>query len=579
VSVTAQVFISHSSKDAQLAETLCGALENRGIRCWMSPRDIDPGENYAASIVRAIRAGKVMVLIFTTNANASNEITKELALASQYGLVVIPARVEEVIPSDALAYQLATSQWVDMFRDWETAIERVARQIRAIAAIEATAGSAAGAPTPTRPQPIPPVAAAPASPVAETRPVPPMPAPPLRPEATAPAVGAQRGRPGRGVVLWSATTGEFVRELHFPAGQVADFAFSPDGRRIVAGGYKGGLCVVDTTTGQSIRTFGQDKGHIANVLFSGDSRWIVAISWTFNRPGAISVWDAQTGALVRELDAKIRADCAAISPDGRFLAAGLGLSTIRTWDLATGQPLQTIQTHAGGVLGLAFSPDGARIAAGNRNGMITICDIASAAVVTTLWHLGTVNTVAFSPDGELIAAGGYRGSVPVWSARTNQRLFTLQEHGANVRAVAFSPDGKVLASGSDDQTSKVWDPRTGALLRTIATGSVAKNLPVTRMGFSPDGASVAMLGGLGQVTDVPGYDRAFGLLAGAVAWVVLQALGSSYFSGLSLSEVFETWQWTFWIMPGVLVVSGIGMLFRTQHERELKMKLEGPRRS
>src|SRR5262249_36777391 len=185
--------------------------------------------------------------------------------------------------------------------------------------------------------------------------------------------------------------------------------FSPDGKRLVAGGHKGGLSLIDTATGQPIRTFGEDKSSAYGVLFGADGRSIIVVGFTLRGGGTIHVWDVQTGALLRELDgAKARAECAAMSPDGRFLAAGFSQgSAIRIWDRASGQPARMIHTHAAGVRGLAFSPDGARIAAGNQNGMITICDVASGAIVTTLWHLGTVNTVAFSPDGELIAAGGY----------------------------------------------------------------------------------------------------------------------------------------------------------------------------
>ena len=127
------VFISHSSKDREPALTVCKALENRGVRCWLAARDIDPGENFQASIHRAIRSAKAMVLVFTQNANSSPEINKELALASQYELMVIPVRVEDVIPNDALAYELATRQWINLFEDWETQVQRLTARITAIA--------------------------------------------------------------------------------------------------------------------------------------------------------------------------------------------------------------------------------------------------------------------------------------------------------------------------------------------------------------------------------------------------------------------------------------------------------------
>src|SRR5580700_3294173 len=102
-----------------MADTVCQALEARGLQCWVSSRDVAGGENYQASIVQAIRNAKVMVLVFTDNANNSDEIKKELALASRNKLMVIPIRVEDVVPNDALEFELATRQWIDFFADWE----------------------------------------------------------------------------------------------------------------------------------------------------------------------------------------------------------------------------------------------------------------------------------------------------------------------------------------------------------------------------------------------------------------------------------------------------------------------------
>jgi hypothetical protein len=128
------VFISHSSKDQAVARTVCAALESRGLTCWIACRDVGPGENFQDAIVTAIRSAKVMVLVFSENANNSTEIKKELALASQHRIAVIPARVEDVAPVAALAYELATRQWINLFDDWETEIETLSDRVRKIVA-------------------------------------------------------------------------------------------------------------------------------------------------------------------------------------------------------------------------------------------------------------------------------------------------------------------------------------------------------------------------------------------------------------------------------------------------------------
>ncbi len=129
--MSADIFISFASQDARVARTICTALENRGFSCWISARDIQPGENFQSSIVRAIRGAKVLLLVFTANSNRSEEMTKELALASQQKLMVVPLRVENVDPSDAFAYEFATRQWIDLFADWEQAMNHLCARLTA----------------------------------------------------------------------------------------------------------------------------------------------------------------------------------------------------------------------------------------------------------------------------------------------------------------------------------------------------------------------------------------------------------------------------------------------------------------
>ena len=144
------IFISHSSKDRRVALRLCDALERRGLRCWLASRDIGPGENFQEAIVKAIRSVRVMVLVFTGSANNSNEIKKEMALASQNRLAVIPLRVEDVLPSDAFLYELSTRQWIDAFDDWEDAVGRLADQINGIVGEQRAAPLPAAASAPGR---------------------------------------------------------------------------------------------------------------------------------------------------------------------------------------------------------------------------------------------------------------------------------------------------------------------------------------------------------------------------------------------------------------------------------------------
>ena len=157
------VFISFASKDRSFASTICEALENRGLGCWIATRDISPGENFQQAVFQAIRSAKVMVLVFSSNSQNSDEVKKEIVLAGQCRLTVIPVRVEDVTPDGAFAYELATRQWVDLFVDWERSILRLVEQIGKVVGQEPGAvsvirppGSSAGGPgvgAPSRPPP------------------------------------------------------------------------------------------------------------------------------------------------------------------------------------------------------------------------------------------------------------------------------------------------------------------------------------------------------------------------------------------------------------------------------------------
>ena len=136
--LTRPVFISYASADRKEALALCKAVERRGASCWISCRDVLAGENYQESIVRALRGARTMILVFSEAANNSDEIKKELSLASRYHVPLLAVRIEDVEPSDAFAYELSTRQWIDAFQSWDKSIDSLVRRIAEIAGVQAT---------------------------------------------------------------------------------------------------------------------------------------------------------------------------------------------------------------------------------------------------------------------------------------------------------------------------------------------------------------------------------------------------------------------------------------------------------
>jgi hypothetical protein len=107
------VFISHASKDKLVANAVCARLEGAGIRCWIAPRDITAGTSYGEAIIEAIHEVKVMVLVFSSNANTSGHIPKEIERAVSNGLTIVPLRIEDVAPGKSLDYFIGSIHWLD----------------------------------------------------------------------------------------------------------------------------------------------------------------------------------------------------------------------------------------------------------------------------------------------------------------------------------------------------------------------------------------------------------------------------------------------------------------------------------
>jgi len=126
-----EAFISYSSKDETAANALCAGLSAEGISCWIAPRDVTPGASYGAEIVSAIRAARVMVLLFTANSNSSQHVLKEVERATRYDVPVVPVRTEEVQPSDSMEYFLSTPHWLNaMEGPLESHLSRLAEVVR-----------------------------------------------------------------------------------------------------------------------------------------------------------------------------------------------------------------------------------------------------------------------------------------------------------------------------------------------------------------------------------------------------------------------------------------------------------------
>jgi hypothetical protein len=111
--VAHDVFVSYSSQNKTVADAICATLEGREIRCWIAPRDIAPGADWAGSIIEAIETSRAMVLVFSRHTNQSQQVLREVERAVNASLAIVPFRIEDVPFSKSFAYFLSSTHWMD----------------------------------------------------------------------------------------------------------------------------------------------------------------------------------------------------------------------------------------------------------------------------------------------------------------------------------------------------------------------------------------------------------------------------------------------------------------------------------
>ena len=147
--MTFDVFISYAHQDKPIAYAACAIVEKTGIRCWIAPRDIAPGEEYAAALNEPLESCKAFALIFSGGANESPHIKREVERAVSRGVPLTPVRIEDIEPNAALKFFVSSVHWLDaMSPPMEQHFERLARTLQAI--LEKEGESVAARPGPMR---------------------------------------------------------------------------------------------------------------------------------------------------------------------------------------------------------------------------------------------------------------------------------------------------------------------------------------------------------------------------------------------------------------------------------------------
>ena len=127
------VFVSYSVKDKAVADGIVTRLEADSVTVWIAPRDVVPGADWGESIIDAIESSRIMILIFSRNADASPQIKREVERAVNKGVYIIPFRIDDIPPTKSLEYFISTSQWMDAFSPpLERHLDNLAKTVNAV---------------------------------------------------------------------------------------------------------------------------------------------------------------------------------------------------------------------------------------------------------------------------------------------------------------------------------------------------------------------------------------------------------------------------------------------------------------
>ncbi len=251
-----------------------------------------------------------------------------------------------------------------------------------------------------------------------------------------------------------------------------------DNNLLVYGGPDKTVRVKKLQTGETLKSF-SDMGEIVEI--SREGKFILSAG----EDKKIKFHDLSADKSLRILSENLDCKSLNIFPGSFYAVTGGGMtdSTVKIWNIESGECLRTLKGHSSSVETVVLSKDGRNLLSGSDDKTLKLWDVESGKCKAHFQgHTLPVTGADISPDGKIVSSSNDR-TVRLWDIRSEKCLKIFKEHRGEVTSVAFSPDWNFIVSGSTDNTVRIWNADTGDCIRILEDYSST----VTDVKFSPDG--------------------------------------------------------------------------------------------
>jgi WD40 repeat protein len=296
--------------------------------------------------------------------------------------------------------------------------------------------------------------------------------------------------------VWDARTGAAIKPpfKYGDRGDSTTTILSPDGMRAVnVGG--AAIRLWDTESGKPVAVLEETSNEADTAAeFSSDSKLVAT-----TQGESLSLWDAQTGELVKGSLAQGTISLVRFSPDGTRIAAAVR-SAVHLWETRTGKQIGAPLTNDADVMALRFSPDGRFIATATAHNSVRIWNAQTGNPVSVALNQSAENSgmLEFAADGKRLLVASPK-TLSVWDVPGGKQLLAPLNQTATISSARLDERGDRIVTAASDRTARIWDAKTGAAIFE----AIAHPAEVRWAGFGDGGTLVTLLSDVtGRVWDV-----------------------------------------------------------------------------